>query len=276
MKHCIKSSNMIHRSQGVIELDPYNSRIHVVLFLSMINCVQDVINWSLHRSLVYNNGILVVHVVCCYFGKDNSMRNRNRNHYRSPRRRFVGLIVLVIVVIAIFSRNGFESNFFLPLLMVVLAFTMLIGSFFTLNPQRIYGGLYGFVWLLGLALCFAFGFGWIWLPIFITALLSILARPLIAALLGLGIFSMLNRNQAPQPMYTPPMQPYQPPVQPYQPPQQQPQYYQPYGEGYQPPTEQPPLYQEGGAQYQPYHSTPSPQYEQPQSQYPQQELPPQQ
>ena len=204
------------------------------------------------------------------------MRYRNRNRYRSPGRRLIGLIVLVVVMIAIFSGRGFGSDFFLPLLMVVLAFVTLIGSFFTLNPRRIYGGLYGFVWLLGLALCFAFGFGWIWLPIVISVLLSILARPLIAALLGLGIFSMLNRNQAPQPMYTPPTQPYQPPVQPYQPPQQQPQYYQPYGEGYQPPTEQPPLYQEGGAQYQPYHATPSPQYEQPQSQYPQQELPPQQ
>ena len=205
------------------------------------------------------------------------MRYRNRRRYRSPGRRLGGLIVFVIILIAIFSGRGFEAGFFLPLLMVVLAFTTLIGSFFTLNPRRIYGGLYAFVWFLGLALCFAFGFGWIWLPIVISVLLSVLARPLIAALLGLGIFGVLNRNQAAQPMYTPPMQPYQPPVQPYQPPQQQPQYYQPYGEGYQPPTEQPPLSQEDGAQYQPYyHSTPSPQYEQPQSQYPQQELPPQQ
>ena len=199
------------------------------------------------------------------------MRYRNRNRYRNPGRRLGGLIIFVIIMIAIFSGRGFESGFFLPLLMVVLAFTTLIGSFFSLNPRAIYGGLYGFVWLLGIALCFALGSFWPWilLPIVISVLLSTLARPLIAALLGLGIFSMLNRNQAPQPMYTPPMQPYQPPVQPYQP--SQPQPYQAYGEGYQPPT-----YQEGGTSYQQYPSTPSQAYEQPQAQYPQQELPPQQ
>ncbi len=203
------------------------------------------------------------------------MRYRNRRRYRSPGRRLGGLIVFVIIMIAIFS-GGIGSGAFLPILMVGLAFATLIGSFFTLNPRRIYGGLYGFVWFLGLALCFAFGFGWIWLPIVISVFLSVLARPLIALLLGMGIFSALNRNQAAQPMYTPPMQPYQPPVQPYQPPQQQPQYYQPYGEGYQPPAEQPPLYQPEEAHYQQYPTTPAPQYEQPQSQYPQQELPPQQ
>ena len=202
------------------------------------------------------------------------MRYRNRSRYRRPGRRIIGPIIFVIIIIAIFSGRGFSGNFFLPLLMIFLAFATLIGSFFTLNPRRIYGGLYGFVWLLGLALCFAFGFGWIWLPIVISILLSILARPLIAVLLGLGIFSALNQNQAAQPMYTPPMQPYQPPVQPYQPTQQQP--YQPYGEGYQPPTEQPPLYQPEETPLQSYNATPSPQYEQPQSQYPQQELPPQQ
>ncbi len=205
------------------------------------------------------------------------MRYSNRGRYRNPRRRLGGLIFFVIIIIAIFG-GGFGSGFFLPILMVGLAFATLISSFFTFNPRRIYGGLYSFIWFLGLALCFAIGFWpWILIPIVISALLSILARPLMAVLLGLGIFSMLNRNPAAQPMYTPPMQPYQPPVQPYQPPQQQPQYYQPYDEGYQPPTEQTPLSQENEAQYQPYyHSTPSPQYEQPQSQYPQQELPPQQ
>ena len=199
---------------------------------------------------------------------------RYRNRYRNRGRRFSGLIFLVIVMIAIFSGSR-NSDFFLPILMVGLAFSTLIGSFFSLNPRGIYGGLQSFVWFLGLALCFTIGFWpWIMIPIVISALLGMLARPIMAAILGLGIFSMLNRNQPPQPMYTPPVQPYQPPPQPYyQPPQQQP--YQRYGEGYQPSPEQPPVYQEGEAQYQPYHSTPAP-YEQPQSQYPQQELPPQQ
>ncbi len=200
------------------------------------------------------------------------MRYRNRNRYRNPGRRLGGLIIFVIIMIALFS-GGIGSSFFLPILMVGLAFATLIGSFFSMNPRGIYSGLYGFVWFMGLALCFAIGFWpWILLPIVISALLSMLARPIIAALLGLGIFSALNMNQPPQPMYTPPMQPYQPPAQPYQPP---PQAYEPYGEGYQPPTQQPPSYQGGGTQYQ-YPPTPSQSYEQPQSQYPPQELPPQQ
>ena len=199
---------------------------------------------------------------------------RYRNRRRNPMRRFFGLIILVLVAIAIFSGRGFGTDFFLPLVMVVLAFSTLIGSFFSLNPRGIYSGLYGFVWFLGLALCFVIGFWpWILLPIVVSALLGILARPIIAALLGLGIFSVLNMNRPAQPMYTPPMQPYQPPVQPYTPPQEQ--QYQSYNQGYQPPTQQPPTYQEGEAQY-PYPTTPSQMYEQPQSQYPPQELPPQQ
>ncbi|GAC1407104.1 MAG: hypothetical protein NVSMB49_26910 [Ktedonobacteraceae bacterium] len=200
------------------------------------------------------------------------MRYRNRNRYRNPGRRLGGLVILVIILIAVFG-GGFGSHFFLPLLMVGLAFSTLIGSVFSMNPRGVYGGIYGFVWFMGLALCFAIGFWpWILLPIVVSALLSILARPIIAALLGLGLFSALNMNRPSQPMYTPPMQPYQPPVQPYQPPQQQ--SYQSYGEGYQPPPPQSPIYQEGGAQYQ-YPPVPSQPYEQPQSQYPPQELPPQ-
>ncbi len=193
------------------------------------------------------------------------MRYRNRN--RNPAGRLGGIVFLAIFFIALFTGH------FLPVLMIALAFSSLISSFS--SPRGLYGGLQGFVWFLGLALCFTIGFWpWIMLPVIISALLGMLARPIIAALLGLGIFSVLNRNQAPQPMYTPPVQPYQPPPQPYyQPPSQT---YQPYGEGYQPSQEQPPAYQEGESQYQPYRSTPTPLYEQPQSQYPQQELPPQQ
>ena len=203
------------------------------------------------------------------------MRYRNRYRYGRRGRGLGGLIFVVIILIAVFS-GSFHAGFFLPILMVALAFSTLIGSFFSLNPRGIYGGIQGFVWLLGLALCFAIGFWpWILLPLVVSALLGVFARPLIAAVVGMGLFSMLNRNHPPQPLYTPPMQPYQPPQQPYyQPPQQQ--TYQPYNEGYQSTPEQPPTYQEGGAQYQPYSSNPSQPYEQPQSQYPQQELPPQQ
>jgi hypothetical protein len=195
-------------------------------------------------------------------------RNRGRYRYRSPARRLGGLIFFAIVLIAIFGR-GFSGNIFLPLLMVGLAFATLIGSFGSLNPRGVYGGIQGFVWFLGLALCFFIGFWpWIMLPIIVSALLGVLLRPIIAALLGIGILGAANMmNQPPQPMYQPPMQPYQPPEQ---------QLYQSYGEGYQAPLQQQPSsYQENIAQYQ-YPSTPSQAYEQPQSQYPPQELPPQQ
>lgn len=196
------------------------------------------------------------------------MRYRNRS--RNTPRRLGGLIFLAIVLFAVFGR-GFGIGF-LPLVMIGLALATLVSSFGTSNPRGVYGGIQGFVWFMGLAFCFIINSFWPWilLPIVISALLGILARPIMAALLGMGIFGAANTiNQ--QPMYTPPMQSYQPPVQPYQPPVQP---YQSYGEGYQPPVEQPPTYQEGSAQY-PYPTTPSQAYEQPQAQYPQQELPPQ-
>ncbi len=188
------------------------------------------------------------------------MRYRNRD--RSPARRLSGLVFFAIVLFAIFG-HGFGVGF-LPLLMIGLAMATLIGSFGTMNPRGLYGGMQSFVWFMGLALCFSIGFWpWIIIPIVISALLGIFTRSIIAALLGLSIFSAANAmNQQAQPMYTPPMQPYQP-----------------YGEGYQPPVQETPVYQEGNMQY-PYPTTPSPTassqgYEQPQSQYPPQEMPPQ-
>jgi hypothetical protein len=111
--------------------------------------------------------------------------------------------------------------------------------------------------LLGLALCFAIGFWpWILLVAAVSVILGALIRPIIAGLLGLGIFglaSMANRQRQQQ-YYQPPQQPYPP-----------------YQQGYQPPAPpQPPTYEEGGRQY----SYPQ-QYEQPQAQYPE-EMPPQQ
>jgi hypothetical protein len=166
-----------------------------------------------------------------------------RNPVRSVTGGISGAIVLIGLALA-FAFGGFN----LPIFFVALAFASLIGSFGSLNPRNAYSGIQGFVWLLGLALCFAIGF-WPWILVVaaISALLGALIRPIIATLLGLGIFglasSMTNR---------PPQQPYQP-----------------YQQGYQPPP-QPPTYQEGGQQY----LYPQ-QYEQPQAQYPQ-ELPPQQ
>ncbi|TME60314.1 MAG: hypothetical protein E6I59_14105 [Chloroflexi bacterium] len=161
---------------------------------------------------------------------------------------------------------------FLPILFITLAFTSLIGSASSLRPNGLYGGLQGFVWLMGLALCFVVGF-WPWILVVcgVSIILGALRAPIMATIMGMGIFGLASlSNQQPPQTY----QPYQPP---------QPTYQQGYP-GYTPPQTQE-TYQEGGQQH-PYPSQtppqqyqqppqPQPQYEQPQVQYPQ-EMPPQQ
>jgi hypothetical protein len=191
-------------------------------------------------------------------------------YYRRRRGPFGGIaggIVLIGIALAFLLGRG---EFFLPVLFVFLGFSILIGSFATPNPRNVYGAFYGFLWMIILALFFITG-SWVWFLIGagISAILGALARPLLAALLGAGIFAAMQRNQQQPPQYQPPSQPYQ------QPPQNQQNQptYQPYQQGYQPPQQPTETYQEGGQQY---NYLPS-QYEQPQVQYPQQqELPPQQ
>jgi glucan phosphoethanolaminetransferase (alkaline phosphatase superfamily) len=181
---------------------------------------------------------------------------------RSSFRGLAGGLAILAVALAFVFGNG---SFNLPVFFVVLAFSILVGSLATLNPRRIYGALYGFFWMLILALFFITG-SWIvfLLGAAISVILGSLARPLLAMLLGLGILGA--SNMAPQqPYYQPPQ-----PQQPYQP-------YQPYQGGYTPQE----TYQEGERQQYPpqsqtqYQQPPQPQYDQPQAQYPQ-EMPPQQ
>src|SRR6202022_2392599 len=162
------------------------------------------------------------------------------------------------LIISFAVPNIFNGAGFLVLLFVGLAFLALFGSASTMNSNATYGGLYGFCWFLGLALCFLIGF-WpgILLPVAATMLLGTFARPMRA---GLGGFMATPQNQPPL---------YQQPS-----PQQETPGYQPYQQGYHGAPQQP-SYQEGGQQY-PYTPTSNQQYEQPQVQYPeqQQELPP--
>jgi hypothetical protein len=190
--------------------------------------------------------------------------------YRNPARRITNSLSAVIILIGVGLALTFGS-FNLVIFFIALAVAIFVGSLGTLNPNRIYGGLVGAMWMIILALFFATN---LWQLFIVGAALSILlgalARPLIALLLGAGIFGLASAARPQQTYYQPPQQPYyQPPQQPEQP------YYQPqpYQQGYQP-TPQPEGYQEGGQQYQYPQQQPS-QYEQPQSQYPQ-ELPPQQ
>lgn len=179
---------------------------------------------------------------------------------QNPLRGLSVGIFLIGLALAFFTGQG---SFFLSIFFVALAFSALVGSLSTFNPRGVYSGLQGFIWLLGLAILFLPGVGfWPWILVLcgISVILGVLARPIMAGLLGIGILGATSMaNQQPQPTYQPPQPPYQQPDQPYQ-------------QGYQPapPAE---TYQEGGQQY-PYQ--PQPQYEQPQVQYPSQEVPPQQ
>lgn len=181
-----------------------------------------------------------------------------------PRRNVFGSLsggIFLLFLALAFIIKGF----FLPIMFVGLAFAALIGSLSSLNPRGAYGGIQGFIWMMGLAFCFAFGF-WPWVLVVaaVSVILGALAGPIIAALIGLGLAGAASTMNRQPPLYQPPAQSYQPPASPNQP-------YQPYQQGYQPPPPpQPETYQEGGRQY----SYPE-QYEQPQAQYPQ-EMPPQQ
>ena len=167
-----------------------------------------------------------------------------RNPVRAVTSGLTGGIILIGLAVA------FLSGHFLPVFFIALAIASLLGSIGSLRPNGIYGGLHSFVWLLGLAFCFAFGF-WPWILFVVGAsiILGALRVPIMAALLGLGIFGLASMaNQQPQ-------QPYQ-------------QGYQEGGQQYQNPPQQS---QQGYSEYQ---QPVQPQYDQPQAQYPK-EIPPQ-
>jgi len=178
---------------------------------------------------------------------DRGMRRNYR--YQNPMRGLAGGIFLIALIIGFALSSIWGDTAFLVLLFVGLAFVSLFGSFSTMHRYSIYGGLYGFIWMLGLALCFIIGFWpWILLPVAITMILGSLFKPIMSGLAGAGFMAAAQAQQ-----------PYQ---QPY--PQQEQASYQ---QGYQGAPAQPhETYQEGGQQY-----------EQPPVQYPeqhQQELPP--
>lgn len=211
-----------------------------------------------------------------YYDRREQRRQRRlyRRAYRSPLRGFAGGIFLIALAFAFFFSGTFGGHGFLFFLFVGLAFCSLLGAASSLNPRALYGGLYSFTWLMGLALCFLIGFWpWILLPVGVSMILGALYAPLIGGLLGLGFLAATQANQ-------PPMQQYQQPTQPYQPPQQGQEPYQSYQQGYQPPPQMPGIqapgsYEEGGQQHEyPQQPQPKQQYDMPETQYPQ-EMPPQ-
>ena len=183
-----------------------------------------------------------------------SRRYYRRRRYRNPLGG-IGAGLLIIGLAFAFAFSGsFNGHLFLPILFVGLAFCSLLGSASSLNPRGLYGGLQGFVWCLGLALCFLVGFWpWILLPVGVSIILGALLVPITNGLASAGFLGAMQPNQ--------------------QPPQQE---YQSYQQGYQqPPQQAPGTYQEGGQQHQ--YPQPKQEYDQPQSQpAQQQEMPPQQ
>lgn len=126
-------------------------------------------------------------------------RDMRRYHrYRNPLRGLATGLFLIALVIAIAFHNAFGGIGFLPIFFVGLAFLSLFGSISTLNRHGIYGGLNGFVWMLGLALCFWIGFWpWILLPVAVTMILGSLYRPMIAGLANAGFVPVSQMPQQP-------------------------------------------------------------------------------
>jgi hypothetical protein len=102
-------------------------------------------------------------------------------------RGIAGGIVLITLAIA-FLVNG---SYFLPLFFAGLALAVLVGSFSTANAKGVYGGFQGFIWLLGLALCFLPGVGfWPWILVVagISVILGALTVPIVNGLQEMGLF----------------------------------------------------------------------------------------
>ena len=195
---------------------------------------------------------------------------RRGYRYRNGLGGLAGGFFLVGLALAFAFSSWFGGSGFLFFLFAGLAFASLLGSAGSMNPRGLYGGLQGFVWLMGLGILFVVGFWpWILVLIGISAILGTLMAPITAGLTGMGLYAATRNNQ-PQQTYQEPYQPYQQPYPHEQPPAEP---YAPYPQGYQPPQTPPGSYQEGGQPYQ--YPQPKLEFEQPGTQHPQ-ELPPQQ
>lgn len=208
---------------------------------------------------------------------DRYARRQARAYRRQMRRSYQGSLgglaggfFFIGLALAFALSSWFGGSGFLFFLFAGLAFASLFGSASSMNPRGLYGGLQGFVWLMGLAILFVVGFWpWILVLVGISAILGSLIAPITAGLMGLG-FYMASQNAQPQQTYQQPYQQQYPAEQP--PPEES---YTPYQQGYQPPQAPPGTYQ-GGGQYQyPQYPQPKQEFEQPGTQPPQ-ELPPQQ
>lgn len=182
--------------------------------------------------------------------------SRRMYRYRNPMRGIATGIFFIFLAFAFYFSNTFNSGLFLPIFFAGLALCCLLGAASSGNPRGIYGGLYPFVWLMGLALCFLISFWpWILLPIGVSMILGALYNPITSGLSNAGFMA----NQPPPQQY-----------------QQSNESNQSYEAGYQGSPPMPGTYQEGG-QYYRYPPQPKQQYDVPDANTAQEEeLPPQQ
>ena len=182
---------------------------------------------------------------------------RRYYRYQNPMRGLAGGLFIIALIIGFALSDVWAGRGFLVFLFIGLACMSLFGSFSTMHRYGMYGGMYGFIWMLGLALCFLIGFWpWILLPVAVTMILGALYRPIMGGLTGAGFMAASQMQQ-----------PYQ--QQPY--PSQEQASPQNYQQGYQAASAQPhETYQEGS---QPY-AQPQTQYPEQHQEQPPQELPP--
>lgn len=178
------------------------------------------------------------------------------NTRRSTLGGLGGTVFLIGLVLAI-VWNPFN----LPVFFAGIAFASLLGSLGSGKRQGAFGGLYGFTWFMALSMFFLFHH-WVWF------LVAVIVSGLLSSVIG-----GMSRARSSTPVHNPPpQQPY------YQPSKQQEErqpetpYYQPYDRGYQSMPPQPSIYRQGGESQQSQIQD----YEQPQAQYPEQQMPPQQ
>jgi hypothetical protein len=165
---------------------------------------------------------------------------------------FLGFFLIGLAFAVFFGL----SHYFLTVLFLGLACSSLLGMISTFDPKKVYGGIQGFIWFLGLAILFLpqiafwpWGVGGFLIICGISAIVGALAKPIIAGIGNMGILGAAARA-----------------TQQARPTDQQP--YQPYEQGYQPP-QAPEAAQEGGEVYSQLPPQELPPFEQPQVQYPQ-------
>jgi hypothetical protein len=182
------------------------------------------------------------------------------NRQRDTLRGLAGGLFLGFFLIGLAFAVFFGlAHYFLTVLFLGLACSSLLGMISTFDPKKVYGGVQGFIWFLGLAILFLpqiafwpWGVGGFLIICGISAIVGALAKPIIAGIGSVGIMEAAARaTQQARPTDH--------------------QLYQSYEQGYQPLPQAPEASQQGGEVYSQSAQQEQPPYEHPQVQYPQSE-----